>query len=287
MKINKIEPQGYCHGVINAINIANKILQNNDIKKPIYFLGSIIHNSHVIKDFEEKGIITIDEKGKSRLELLDMIDEGTVIFSAHGVSPQVYKKAMEKGVNIIDATCPMVKLVHNKMDKYLNLGYECIYIGTKNHPECEGVLGISDKIHFVTSVSDINNLNITSSSIYVTNQTTLSIYDIKDIFNELKNKYPSILIDDKICNATTIRQEAMANQKKVDLCIVVGDTKSSNTKKLVKVSNEHAHINTILCEDLKSLDKSLLKNVKSISISSGASTPPYLVDEIIDYIKKL
>ena len=287
MKINKIEPQGYCHGVINAISIANKILEDENTIKPIYFLGSIIHNNHVIKEFEDKGIITIDEKGKTRLELLDKIDKGTVIFSAHGVSNSVYQKAKEKGLNIIDATCPMVKLVHNKILKYLDLGYECIYIGTPNHPECEGVLGLSDKIHFITNTLDVKNLNIDSSSIYVTNQTTLSIYDIKEIFKELKDKYPNILIDDKICNATTIRQEAMANQEKVDLCIVVGDLKSSNTKKLRDVSIKYANINTVLCEDLNSLDKSLLNNCKSVSISSGASTPPYLVDEIIEYINKI
>ena len=113
------------------------------------------------------------------------------------------------------------------------------------------------------------------------------MFDIEDIFNELKNKYKNIIIDDKICNATTIRQEAMANQEKVDLCIVVGDNKSSNTKKLKDVSETKANIKTILCEDLNSLDKSLLNDIKSISISSGASTPPYLVDEIIDYIKKI
>ena len=285
MKINKIEPQGYCKGVINAINIANELLNDNNTIKPIYFLGSIIHNKHVINDFEKKGIITIDDKSKSRLELLDLIDKGTVIFSAHGVSDKVYEKAKQKGLNIIDATCPMVHIIHKKIKEYLNNGYECIYIGTKNHPECEGVLGISDKIHFITNIDDINNLNINSNKIYVTNQTTLSIFDIKEIFGKLKNKYKNIYIDDKICNATTIRQEAMANQEKVDLCIVVGDLKSSNTKKLKEVSEKYANIKTILCEDLNSLDKSLLNNINSISISSGASTPPYLVDEIINYIK--
>ena len=284
MIINKIEPQGYCHGVINALKIINEALKDNNT---IYSLGSIIHNEHVINDLKNKGVITIEEKGLSRLELLDKINEGTVVFSAHGVSPLVYEKAKSKNLKIIDATCPMVHLVHKKITEHLNLGYDCIYIGANGHPECEGVLGISNKIHFISSIDDINNLNINNDKIYVTNQTTLSIYDIEDIFNELKNKYPNIIIDDKICNATTVRQKALANQPKCDLCIIVGDKKSSNSLKLYKVSTEIAKTKTIFIDNLKSLDKEILKDVNIVNISSGASTPSELVDEIIEYLNTL
>ena len=284
MIINKIEPQGYCQGVINALKIINEAINNND---KIYSLGSIIHNDFVINDLKNKGVITIEEKGLSRLELLDRINDGTVVFSAHGVSPLVYEKAKEKNLNIIDATCPMVHLVHKKMKEHLDLGYDCIYIGAKGHPECEGVLGISNKIHFISNLDDINNLNIKNDKIYVTNQTTLSIYDIEDLFIELKNKYKNILIDDKICNATTVRQKALANQPKCDLCIIVGDKKSSNSLKLYKVSTEIAKVKTIFVDNLKNLDKELLKDVNIVNISSGASTPSFLVDEIIEYLKTL
>ena len=284
MIINKIEPQGYCHGVINALKIINEALKDNNT---IYSLGSIIHNEHVINDLKNKGVITIEEKGLSRLDLLDKINEGTVVFSAHGVSPLVYEKAKSKNLKIIDATCPMVHLVHKKITEHLNLGYDCIYIGANGHPECEGVLGISNKIHFISSIDDINNLNINNDKIYVTNQTTLSIYDIEDIFNELKKKYPNIIIDDKICNATTVRQKALANQPKCDLCIIVGDKKSSNSLKLYKVSTEIAKAKTIFVDNLKSLDKEILKDVNIINISSGASTPSELVDEIIEYLNTL
>ena len=285
--INKIEPQGYCNGVKRALDIVYNTLENKEIKRPIYLLGHIIHNKHVVNDLKEKGVIVIEDKSKTREELIDEINSGSVIFSAHGVSPIVYEKAKRKGLNIIDATCGNVLVVHNKIKTYLENGYTCIYIGTKKHPECEGVLGISSSIIFVSSIEDIDNININNDKIYATNQTTLSTFDIKKIFEKLKDKYSNIIIDDKICNATTIRQEAMAIQKKVDLCIVVGDMESSNTKKLAKVSKEIAHINTILCEDLNSLDKSILNGVNSISISSGASTPEYVVNEIIDYINKL
>lgn len=283
MIINKIEPQGFCHGVINAINIVNESLKK---EKNIYLLGEIIHNKNVINELTNLGAITIPTEGKTRLELLDKIDSGTVIFSAHGVSPKVYEKAKSKNLKIIDATCPMVLLVHNNIIKKINEGYDVIYIGTKNHPEVEGVLGISSSIKFISSIDDILNLNITNNKIYATNQTTLSKYDIENIYDQLKDKYPNILIDNKICNATTIRQEAIKNQPKADLCIIVGDKLSSNTKKLVKVSETMAKIKTIQCEDLSNLNMDDLKNVNTINISSGASTPDYIVDEIIEYLKK-
>ncbi len=285
MIVNKIIPQGYCNGVKRALDIANKALDDPNTIKPIYLLGHIIHNKHVVKGLKDKGAIIIDDKEKTRLELLDSINNGSVIFSAHGVSPLVYEKAKNKGLNIIDTTCPNVLIVHKRMKEYLAKGYECIYIGTKNHPECEGVLGINDNINFISSIQDVDNLNINNKNIYVTNQTTLSKFDMQDIINRIIKKYPTAVIDDKICNATTVRQEAMAKQKLVDLCIVVGDKSSSNTKKLAKVSQEIVGIKTILCEDLPSLDKNELNNVKEVSISSGASTPDYIVNEIIEYLK--
>lgn len=285
IEINKIEPQGYCNGVKRALNIVRTALENPQTKRPIYLLGQIIHNKYVVDKLVDAGVIVIDDKSKTRLELLDLINEGTVILSAHGVAPEVYKKAKEKGLNIIDTTCGNVLIVHKNIKKYLDSNYTCLYIGTPNHPECEGVLGISNKIKLITNINDLDNLNI-KGNIYVTNQTTLSKFDIADIYKKISILYPNAILDDKICNATTIRQNAMANQNDADLCIVVGDKKSSNTKKLVKVSQDIAKIPTILCESLDDLDKSLLKKIKTVNISSGASTPDTLVNEIINYIKK-
>lgn len=287
MIINKITPQGYCGGVKHALDIVNNAVNDKNTKRPIYLLGQIIHNTHVINKIKESGVIVLDDKSKTKLELLDEIKDGTVIFSAHGVSPLIYEKAKSKNIDIIDASCSNVLIVHKRISEYLSKEYSIIYIGTKNHPECEGVLGISNEINFITKIEDINNLSINNDRIYVTNQTTLSLFDIKEIFNLIKEKYPNAIIEDKICNATTIRQEAVAYQNKVDLCIVVGDNKSSNTKKLAKVASEIANIKTILCEDLESLDKEALKGINSVSITSGASTPSYIVDEIIEYLKKM
>lgn len=287
IKVHRITPQGYCNGVQHALKIVRQTLDNPNTVKPIYLLGQIIHNRYVVDELKEKGIIVLEDNTKTRLELLRTISKGSVIFSAHGVSPEVYQLAKEKKLNIIDSTCPNVLIVHNRIQSYLDKGYECIYIGTKNHPECEGVLGISKQIHFISSLSDIEQIHFTHDKIYATNQTTLSMYDIAKYFQRLKEKFPTIVIDDKICNATTIRQEAMAKQEKVDLCIVVGDSSSSNTKKLVQVSQNIAKIPTILCESVASLKPEFFEGVQSVSISSGASTPSRLVDEIIEYIHKL
>jgi 4-hydroxy-3-methylbut-2-enyl diphosphate reductase len=285
MIINKIEPQGFCGGVKNAIDIAKKAIKNENNIKPIYLLGSLIHNEHVMKSLEDLGLILIDDKNKTRLDLLDEIKSGSVIFSAHGVSDKVYLKAKEKKLNIIDATCPFVKIVHNNIKKYLNLGYDIIYIGTKGHPECEGVLGISDKIKLITNKIDALNYQNKNDNIYLSTQTTLSIYEIDEIINIFKNKFKNIIIDNKICNATTVRQEAIYNAKKTDLFIIVGDQKSSNTKKLYNIAKEK--FNAIMINDKNDLDINLLKNINEISITSGASTPSYLVDEIIEFINKI
>ena len=285
MIIKKIEPQGFCGGVKRAIEITNNISSDSSTKRPIYMLGSLIHNAHIIDEFKSQGIILLDDK-LSKEEMIDMVDDGTIIISAHGISPKLLKKAQDKGLNIVNTTCPYVELIHNKITDAINNNTEVLYIGTKSHPEVCGVLGISDKIHLITNLDDVNNLNIKSDKVYVTNQTTLSIYDIKNYYDLIKQKYPNAIIDNKICNATTIRQEAVYNQEIVDLCIIVGDKKSSNTKKLKEVS-ENRGINTILIDSVNDLKNYDFKNIKSVSISSGASTPSYLVDEVIEYIKNI
>lgn len=286
MIINKIEPQGFCGGVKRAIDIVSDTINNNNAIKPIYMLGSLIHNEHIINEFKEKGIIVLDDK-LSKEEMLDKIDSGTIIISAHGVAPHIYEIAKNKGLNIIDTTCPYVELIHQKIEKALKDNLDVIYIGTKSHPEVCGVLGIDENIHLISSEDDIYNLKLSQNNPYITNQTTLSIYDIKNFYDLLKSRFTNAIIDNKICNATTVRQEAVANQKKVDLCIIVGDKKSSNTKKLVQVAKDVAKIDSILIDSVDDLKEYNFKNITSISVSSGASTPDYLVSEVISYLEEL
>ncbi len=282
MEIIKLEPQGYCGGVKRALNMIIEANNNPNTKRPIYMLGNIIHNKNVIKSLNDLGIISIDGK-KTRLELLDEIDSGTVVISAHGVSPNVITKAKNKGLDIIDATCPNVYLVHNNIKKYLDLNYTILYIGTKGHPEAEGILGIDDNIILISNKEDLDKIKI-NGNIFVTNQTTLSLYDIKEIFDSIKDKYKDVIIDDKICNATTLRQKAVMNQD-ADLCIVVGDKSSSNSKKLQLVSEKYANVKSYLVEDENDLQKEWFKNINKVSITSGASTPSDITDKVITKLK--
>ena len=285
MIVYKLKPQGFCKGVENAIKLAKNSISDPNIIKPIYMLGALIHNQHIINELTNLGIIIIDEKNKTRLELLDLIksNSGTIIISAHGASSLVFEKAKERGFDVLDATCPYVSLVHNKVNKHIKDGYDIIYIGTKNHPECEGVIG-NNNINLITNIDDIDSLNISNDKIYVTNQTTLSIYEINNVYNKIKEKYPNAIIDDKICMATTERQKAVYESPNTDLCIIIGDIRSSNTKKLEEVARKKG-LNTLLVDSLDDLKNKLPNNIKSVSITSGASTPDFITNEIIDYLK--
>lgn len=281
MKIIKITPQGYCGGVKYALDTLKKAIENPNTPRPIYLLGPIIHNHFVNQKLIENGVILLD--GENRLELLDEIDFGSVVISAHGVSDDVFVKALSKKLNIIDTTCPNVKIIHNNIKKHLDT-HKVIYIGKKGHPECEGVLGISNKIILVENINDLDKFDFYNEKVYVTNQTTLSSYDLKEIYEKIKSIFNDVLIDNKICDATTKRQVAVMNQPDVDLCLIVGDRKSSNTNKLKEISENIRQIKTYLIEDYKMIKDEWLENVKTISISAGASTPPYLIDEVIQYL---
>lgn len=278
MEINILEPHGFCQGVNRAIDMALKIKNNNKI----YSLGSLIHNKEMIKKLNEHNIITLNDK-ISRLEMVDNIDNGIVIITAHGVSPDVLEKAKSKNLEIIDATCPYVTMTHSNIEKYLNDGYDVYYIGTKGHPECIGSIGISNKIKLISSLNDIKNIEFKNKS-FIINQTTLSIYDIEEYYNEILKKNPNVVINNTICRATTQRQKAVLEANKVDLTIVVGDKLSSNSKKLYELAlkkNDAILIETI--DDILNYDFS---NIKSVNITSGASTPEYLTEEIIEFLRK-
>ena len=284
-KLTIIEQHGYCFGVKRALNIVYETIDNKDIKRPIYLLGNLIHNKIVTNKLTELGVITIDKPLKTRLELLDEIDCGTVIFSAHGVSRAVYKKANDKGLNIIDASCKMVKLIHTKVINYTNNGYQIIYIGKKNHPECEAILQEGKNIYLVSNKTDLDNLNILNDKIYVTNQTTLSSLETKELYDLIQKKYPNAIIDNKICNATTIRQTALLNQTNSDFIIIVGDKLSSNTKSLLEIAKTNLGKDAILIETFRDLENIDLNKYQHISITSGASCPEEIFNSIVDYIK--
>lgn len=286
MEVIKISPRGYCYGVVDAMVLAATTARNFNLPRPIYILGMIVHNSHVVEAFKKEGIITLD--GENRLQLLDRIDQGTVIFTAHGVSPEVRKKAREKGLTVVDATCPDVTKTHDLIREKLADGYEVIYIGKKSHPEPEGAVGIApDKVHLVQTLEDVEKLSFTNEKLIVTNQTTMSQWDVKHLMDAIVERYPRVEIHNEICLATQVRQEAVAEQAgEADLCIVVGDPRSNNSNRLAQVAEEIAGVPSYRIADLSELDIDWLKGKKKVAVTSGASTPTPLTKEVIAFLEQ-
>jgi len=287
MKVIDLTPRGYCHGVKNALAIVKKVIKDQSYPRPIYVLGQIVHNEKITKAFETFGVISLDQKGKTRLEMIEEVDHGTVIFTAHGISDQVISRAKEKGLTYLNATCRDVLKVHKAVKEKLYEGYQVIYIGHKDHPEPEAILSISEKIIFVTDEKDALLLDSTiKKEIFVTNQTTLSVYDIESILSILRTKYPNLLFDDDICDATKVRQQAVMDQEIVDLMLVVGDPMSSNSNKLKRVGEKSKHIPSYLIRGVEDINIDWLKKINLVSVTSGASTPTIVTEEVIQFLKQ-
>ena len=283
MKVIPIKYKGYCQGVIHAISIALKTKENNP-DKDITILGMLVHNKHVVDYLLDAGINVIEDKKLTRYELLDRIDKGIVIFTAHGVSDKVITKAKAKGLEIVDATCPDVKKTYNLIKDNI-ADHDIIYIGKQNHPESEGIIESFDSIHFITSIEDVKKLNYLNKPM-VTCQTTLSIIDTKEIIDSIKNKFPEVIINNEICNATRLRQEAILELKDVDTLIVVGDESSNNSKQLFNLAKHIKIPNVFFIDSALSLKEDMLKNKKSIAITSGSSTPNSITQQVIDTINE-
>ncbi|MFB5760334.1 4-hydroxy-3-methylbut-2-enyl diphosphate reductase [Paenibacillus medicaginis] len=286
MEVLKISPRGYCYGVVDAMVMARQAAKNLDLPRPIYILGMIVHNSHVTQSFEEEGIITLD--GPNRVEILQKVDSGTVIFTAHGVSPEVRKLAREKGLTTVDATCPDVTKTHDLIRDKAADGYEIIYIGKKGHPEPEGAIGIApDHVHLIEREEEIASLNVESERIIITNQTTMSQWDIKHIMKKLLEKFPGAEVHNEICLATQVRQEAVAEQAgQTDLVLVVGDPRSNNSNRLAQVAEEIAGVKAYRISDITELKREWLEGVSKVGITSGASTPTLITKEVIQYLEQ-
>lgn len=284
MEVQAVSPRGYCKGVIRAILMAKKSI--NEIK-PIYILGMIVHNQYIVDALNDLGIITIDLPGKTRLELLDEINEGTVIITAHGAGDDVFNKARDKGLNVIDASCLDVIKSHELIKQRLNEGYEILYIGKKGHPESEGVLSLSPQhIHLIERKEDIDYLD-SNINYMITNQTTMSLYDVYDLCEYAKKILPHVSIEKETCSATKIRQEAIASiDEDVDIVFIVGDTHSNNTKKLASIAKDKAHKEVYMIDSIDELDINVLKDKKKAAVSSGASTPTYLTNQVINYLRQ-
>lgn len=285
MEIINISPRGYCYGVVDAMVIARNVSLDESLPRPIYILGMIVHNKHVTEAFASVGIQTLD--GENREKILEQVDTGTVIFTAHGVSPKIRKLAADKGLAVIDATCPDVTITHELIKKKVKDGFDVIYIGKQNHPEPEGAAGVAPgHVHLVSSAEDIEKLSFSKNQkLFLTNQTTMSQWDVFDLIESIKNKYPEISIHQDICKATQVRQEAVVEQARgCDLTLVVGDPKSNNSNRLAQVSESQAGVKAYRVSDVSEIQPDWFKTVNKIAVTAGASTPTPIVREVLDYL---
>ncbi len=283
MEIVSVIPRGYCQGVVRAIRIAGSTAKEYPDKK-IYMLGMIVHNTYVVEACKKIGIRFIEDPGKTRLELLDQIDEGVVIFTAHGVSDAVRKKAEDKKLIIVDATCPDVIKTHELVKEHSRHGH-VLYIGKKNHPEAEGTTGLSERIHLISNKEDLQKLP-DFDDVLITTQTTLSLLDTQELLNACLEKYPDAKVMQEICNATRIRQEAVMQLKDTDLLIVVGDPRSNNSRQLAETGKRIGIKDCMLIENVNALSEAALKDKKRIAVTSGSSTPNELTAQVISFLKE-
>jgi 4-hydroxy-3-methylbut-2-enyl diphosphate reductase len=282
----KITPRGYCHGVVEAIRAAKQTAKAHPGEK-IRMLGYLVHNSHVTDELQANGIELVDSD--NRLEGLDRIDSGTVIFTAHGVSPLVKERAAARGLNLVDATCSDVVVTHELVKDLAERGYDVVYIGRRGHPEPEGVLGEAPgQVHLVQDPEDVDALDIHNDKIAVTCQTTLSIWDTASMIKRVKDKYPQTEAYNEICRATQDRQEAAVEAaKECDVVVVVGSQRSSNSRRLVQVVEELAHKPAYLVDTAKDIRPEWFTGKKRVGVTSGASTPTQLTREVIEFLEAL
>lgn len=286
MEIVKISPRGYCYGVVDAMVLALQTVKDLEMPRPIYILGMIVHNAHVTEAFEREGVITLD--GANRMDILEQITEGTVIFTAHGVSPQVRELARAKGLTVVDATCPDVTRTHDLIRAKTAEGFHIIYIGKKGHPEPEGAVGVAPGlVHLIEKEEEIADLDVQADRIVITNQTTMSQWDIRHIMKRLQEKYPAAEVHNEICLATQVRQEAVATQAgEAQLVIVVGDPRSNNSNRLAQVSEEIAGVKAYRVADVTEIKQEWLEGMDRVAVTSGASTPTPITKEVIAYLEQ-
>lgn len=283
MEITKVIPSGYCKGVVSAINTCLKVREENPNDK-IYVLGMIVHNQYVVDALKEKGVESLT--GDTYENLLNSIDEGIVIFSAHGISDKYKKQAESKGLRYVDASCVDVLKTRSNCINKLNEGYDIIYVGKKGHPEANAIIDISSSVHLVSNIDDLNDLEIDNDKLYLTNQTTMSIYECYKLFEEIQKKYPSIIIEKEICNATSSRQNAVMELKDCDLLYIVGDPKSNNATSLEKMALNSSVKKVRKIETHLDINEEDLKDIEKIYVTAAASTPTSLTNLVIESLKK-
>ena len=285
MKILLANPRGFCAGVDRAITIVKNALHK--FGAPIYVRHEVVHNKYVVDELKSMGAIFVDE--------LDEIPDGnTVIFSAHGVSKAVREEAKKRGLQVFDATCPLVSKVHMEVHRASRKGQEVVLIGHKGHPEVEGTLGQYDEtgvgMYLIEDVSQVNLLPIQQpENVSFVTQTTLSVDETRDVIDALRENFPAIQgpRKDDICYATQNRQDAVrAIAPQVDVLLVVGSKNSSNSNRLRELA-ERLGTKAYLLDDASQLQEEWFSNATSVGVTAGASAPEVLVQSVIDRLYQL
>ena len=277
-------PRGFCAGVDRAIEIVERALEL--FEHPIYVRHEVVHNRFVVNSLKQKGAVFVEE-------LDEVPDNSIVIFSAHGVSKQVEEQAKQRNLTVYDATCPLVTKVHMEVKRFSEKNYDVILIGHAGHPEVEGTLGRFEPgskghIYLVESVSDAETLEVNNENkLSIVTQTTLSVDDTQAIIDTLKQRFPSLKLPKKedICYATQNRQDAVKQiARHCDAVFVVGSPNSSNSNRLKEIA-EHLGCTAWLIDNKDEIKESMLKNVKSIGVTAGASAPEVLVQDVIHFLQ--
>lgn len=275
-------PRGYCAGVDRAVITVERCLQTYE--PPIYVRKQIVHNRHVVEDLEKRGVIFVDE-------LSEVPTGSTVVFSAHGVSPQVRTQAKERDLHTIDATCPLVTKVHNEAKRFARDDLEILLIGHDGHEEIEGTTGEApERMRLVQSPEEAAEIEVADpSKVAWLSQTTLSVDETMATVNKLRERFPE-LIDppsDDICYATQNRQVAIKEiAERSDLVIVVGSANSSNSVRLVEVALESGAADAHRVDNASEMDDAWLEGVGTIGVTSGASVPDDLVEGVLTYLQE-
>lgn len=276
--------RGMCAGVERAIQtVKNAILKFP--QKNVYVLHEVVHNKHVVDDLRSEGAHFVDS-------LDEVPDNSVLIFSAHGVGISTFDAAKARDLTIIDATCPVVSVIHKKMNKAGLKGMDAVVIGHKGHQEVVGTIGQYtgdvSKVHIIISADDVSSLNIDGENAMFATQTTLSIDETRLTVEALKKKYPNIQGPkaDDTCRATQVRQNAVKELARVcDLVLIAGSANSSNSNRLKEVALNEGAL-AYLIDDSSQIENSWFNNVTTVGLSAGASAPQYVVDEIVDYLKQ-
>ena len=285
MKAILVKPQGYCAGVMNAIKIAY-LAKSENADKRVFVLGALVHNQTVIDELKNNNIETLESGDE--INTIKKLNKGDVlIFTAHGHDEKLDEVAKNQGLIIYDATCPKVRSNMEKIKQEIKAGHQVIYIGQKGHKETNAALSISKDVSLYDTQLLINYQLITDKSPLVINQTTLNFFSLNSIHEDIKKHIPEARIENEVCAASRLRQAAVANiSKDNDLIIIVGDKTSSNSLKLFDIAKENFPTSmVIMVHDLEDLKNNYnIEGKKKAAISSGASTPNAVVQEIYQYL---